>query len=166
MIRHPRPTRAEVSDVANAIMDGSDAVMLSGETASGQHPHAAVTMMGRIIEATERDARRDTRDVAARWKIPHQPGIDDAISAAANAIAETLPMRAIVAFTVSGRTARLLARLRPTVPIYAFTPSRQTYQRLSLVHGVVPILSAMFDRLSDLILSPSRACKTPRISMH
>ena len=150
MIRHPRPTRAEVSAVANAIMDGSDAVMLSGETASGHHPHAAVAMMGRIIEATERESRRDTRDVAARWKIPHQPDIDDAISAAASAIADTLPMRAIVAFTVSGRTARLLARLRPTVPIYALTPSRQTYQRLSLVHGVTPIQGTMISRLSDL----------------
>jgi pyruvate kinase len=150
MIRNPRPTRAEASDVANAIIDGTDAVMLSGETASGKFPLEALQMMVRIADSAEESGRHGDHSVDVRWKIIRQPSIDDAISAAACAVVTALPVRAIVAFTMSGHTARLVSRQRPRVPILAFTPSEETYRRLSLVWGVTPILGEVFERLDDL----------------
>jgi pyruvate kinase len=123
MIRNPRPTRAEASDVANAIIDGTDAVMLSGETATGLYPVEAVQTMVRIAEVAEASGRHG--DIhAVPPKSTTRPGsVGSAISAAACAIVQTVPVRAIIAFTISGNTARLVARLRPTVPILALTPS-------------------------------------------
>lgn len=150
MIRNPRPTRAEASDVANAIIDGTDAVMLSGETATGSFPIEAVHMMSRIAEVTEASGRHGDHGPESVWRFHEQPTVAAAMSSAVNAIVRTLPVTAIVAFTMSGSTARLMARQRPRTPIFAFTPSDEVFRRLSLVWGVTPILSPYVDRLDDL----------------
>ena len=150
MIRNPRPTRAEASDVANAIIDGTDAVMLSGETAAGQFPVESIQMMARIAEAAEASGRHgDLHSMAAPPNMQAN-NVANAISAAACAIVQTLPVRAVVAFTMSGSTARLVAHLRPTVPILAFTPNEIVCRRLNLVWGVTPIMCDYVDRLDDL----------------
>jgi pyruvate kinase len=150
MIRNPRPTRAEASDVANAIIDGTDAVMLSGETASGLFPIESVQMMARIAEVAEASGRHgDIHQIANTSNIALST-VANAISAAACAIVHALPVRAIIAFTMSGNSARLVAHLRPIVPILAFTPSESVYHRLNLVWGVTPIISDYVDRLDDL----------------
>ncbi len=141
MIDEPRPTRAEVSDVANAILDGSDAVMLSGETAIGRYPVEAVRMMARIAEATERSGHHATRSSPA-WSFSEIESLPEAVGGAVCAISQALPVVAIWIFTLSGSTARLVAHQRPTVPILAFTPNEATYNRLSLHWGVTPIKSS------------------------
>jgi pyruvate kinase len=150
MIRNPRPTRAEASDVANAIIDGTDAVMLSGETATGLFPIESVRMMARIAEVAEASGRHGDLHMAADLRIARPKSVAQAISAAACAIVQTLPVRAIVAFTMSGSSARLVAHLRPVAPILAFTPSETVYNQLNLVWGVTPIMSSYVDRLDDL----------------
>ena len=150
MIRNPRPTRAEASDVANAIIDGTDAVMLSGETAAGMFPVESVRMMARIAEAAEASGRHGDRTDLPRAPLPQAPSMANAISAAACAIVQALPVRAIVAFSMSGSTARLVAHLRPTVPILAFTPSEAVYHRMSMVWGITPILSDYVEHLEAL----------------
>ncbi|HEU5087622.1 MAG TPA: pyruvate kinase [Roseiflexaceae bacterium] len=150
MIRNPRPTRAEASDVANAIIDGTDAVMLSGETATGAFPVGAVQMMAKIAEAAEASGRHGDHSASTPWQVARQPDLATAMSSAACAIVRILPVRGIVAFTQSGRTAQLVSRERPEVPIYAFTPDEQVYRRLALVWGVVPMMMEYVDRLSDL----------------
>jgi pyruvate kinase len=150
MIRNPRPTRAEASDVANAIIDGTDAVMLSGETASGLFPIESVQMMARIADAAEASGRHGDIHAIAAPAGTRATSVANAISAAACAIVQTLPVGAIVAFTMSGSTARLVAHLRPTVPILAFTPSEVVYHRLNLVWGVTPIMCDYVARLDEL----------------
>ncbi len=150
MIRNPRPTRAEASDVANAIIDGTDAVMLSGETATGAYPVEAVRMMARIAEAAEASGRHGDHSHEIIWRFQEQPTVAAAISSAVHAIVQTLPVTAIVAFTRSGSTARLMARQRPTTPIFAFTPSEAVYRRLSLVWGITPVISPYVSRLDEL----------------
>jgi pyruvate kinase len=137
MIRNPRPTRAEASDVANAIFDGSDAVMLSGETATGKYPVRAVETMDRIIRAAEQAPRH--------W---HDPPADMALQHSANAVARATvasarvldDIKAIVVYTGSGGTARLIAEYRPEIPIYAFTPDRNTRHGLALNWGITPFV--------------------------
>jgi pyruvate kinase len=133
MIRNPRPTRAEASDVANAIIDGTDAVMLSGESAVGEFPVEAVKMLARIAT-----------DVEPEIQFVNYPPceIDEthAISEALNVIDKTLSLHCIIALTESGYTAKLAAAERPSVPVVAFTPNPQVYHRLNLVWGVRPIL--------------------------
>jgi pyruvate kinase len=162
MIRNPRPTRAEASDVANAIIDGTDAVMLSGETATGSFPIESVEMMVRIAEVAEASGRHGDHSSTQAWqKVARQPSMADAISSAACAIVSALPTKGIVAFTMSGGTARMMSRLRPEVRIFAFTPSDEVYQRLSLVWGVTPLKCEYVDRLDDLgdmVNSELRAC--------
>jgi len=135
MVEHPRPTRAEASDVANAILDGSDAVMLSGETATGKYPVESVLMMKQIAEIMERafpyEQWRDRR-VAA-----HANGsVTEAISGASCSIAEEIGAAAIVSTTLSGWTAQQISRFRPRSPILAVSPSAHTQRRLALVWGV------------------------------
>lgn len=137
MITHPRPTRAEASDVANAIFDGTDAVMLSGETAVGAYPVEAVTMMAAIAEEAEAHL--------ARWGSPMlYRGMtqDDALAIvrAVRELAEERGVRAICAFTRTGRTARLMSKERPQAPILAFTPFESVRRYLALAWGVVPCL--------------------------
>jgi len=137
MIHNPRPTRAEASDVANAILDGTDAVMLSGETASGKYPVQAVQMMNAIVCQAEANM--------ARWG--HWQGLDASLisyddtffmTQAARELAHDRNVAAIAVFTKSGRTALLMSKARPGVPILAFTPEIGTYQRLNLYWGVCP----------------------------
>ncbi|MEM6273705.1 MAG: pyruvate kinase [Myxococcota bacterium] len=134
MTEHPRPTRAEASDVANAVLDGTDAVMLSQETAIGQYPTASVEMMARIIIATERGG--------ASQDVQRQPrGLDTTAKAvvdAAATIASTMHSGAIVAMTQSGQTAVLASQRRARTPIFAFTPKPRTRNLLSVVWGVDP----------------------------
>jgi pyruvate kinase len=132
MISHPRPTRAETSDVANAILDGTDAVMLSGETASGQFPVAAVKTMVKIALDVERSGLKR----AALQSESHSGSISEAVALAACHSAATLKAKAIVAFTQSGSTARLISKYRPPIQILAFTPFPEIQRRLSLSWGV------------------------------
>jgi pyruvate kinase len=133
MIHNPRPTRAEASDVANAIMDGTDAVMLSGESAVGDYPLEAVKMLARI--ATEVEPAVQFTNYP-----PKRTDDADAISEALHAIDDTIDLQCIVAFTETGYTAQLASEERPKVPIVAYTPEPKVYHRLSLNWGVRPVL--------------------------
>jgi pyruvate kinase len=152
MIANPRPTRAEASDVANAIFDGTDAVMLSGETATGQFPVEAVSMMARIAAATEASPRyREQLEAAHRLR--HHDHMDNssmAIAHAARTIAASTDVAAIVAFTQSGYTARLVSKDRPPVPIFALTPEEEVSRRVGLYWGVTPIMCMHLDHLNEL----------------
>jgi len=138
MIESPVPTRAEVSDVANAIYDGTDAVMLSGETSTGKHPVEAAVMMDRIAAQAEQSIRRQGfKDLPRRRFTTHAEIVADcAYHAARNAEAA-----AIVVFTSSGSSARLVARFRPPVPIFAFTPSEAVARQLNIVFGIRPVVA-------------------------
>jgi pyruvate kinase len=142
MVRNPRPTRAEASDVANAILDGTDAVMLSAETAMGDHPVAAVRAMERII--CEIEGSGATMGRARRRQQPSESGdpttVDDAIAYASTAAAEMLDVPAIVCFTSSGFTARKIAANRPSMPIVGLSTEEATVRCLALVWGVAPLL--------------------------
>jgi pyruvate kinase len=152
MVEHPRPTRAEASDVANAILDGSDAVMLSQETAAGRYPVEAVRMMCQINETTERDFPYDVWRSKRREAYRTGATVSEAISAASCLIAEEVGATAIVSTTMSGYTARQIARHRPITPILAVTPSPQTQRRLSLVWGVeCLVVEAVFNSTSDML---------------
>jgi pyruvate kinase len=136
MIENPRPTRAEASDVANAIFDGTDAVMLSAETASGQYPREAVAMMARIVvEAESNMAEYKQR----RRRDRHALSIAETICESIAHAAEDLPMGAIAVFTETGNTARMISKYRPHAPIYAFTPNAKVAQRTNLYWGVHPM---------------------------
>ena len=138
MITHPRPTRAEASDVANAILDGTDAVMLSAETAAGQYPRLAVEAMNRIIseiESTPQTWRRDERRQADR-----AVSTEFAIAAAGAAAVSMLNAPALIVFTKSGFSARVVASHRPAVPILTLTDIPRTFRQLALVWGVIPEL--------------------------
>jgi pyruvate kinase len=134
MVNNPRPTRAEASDVANAILDGTDAVMLSAETSVGQYPLEAVRMMGLIAEEAEASGRACSAAKHGRREYP------EAIAHAACTIAGDLELKAICAFTQSGYTARLVSKERPSVPILAFTHDRRIYNLVALYWGVSPLL--------------------------
>ena len=157
MIENPRPTRAEASDVANAILDGTDAVMLSGESAVGKFPVETVETMARIALYTEehgassirrRDARRSDHP-----RGPQAPGtpITRSLTRVACSVAEELDCKLILAFTESGITARLLAMHRPRVPVVAVTPSEQVYRQLALCWGVVPVRADLSGSTDDLL---------------
>lgn len=153
MIQNPRPTRAEASDVANAIFDGTDAVMLSGETAVGKFAVEAIQMMHRIATTTETSERYRTQvDLFYTMtnRLKHDGDSSMAISHAARTIANTVDVAAIVAFTQSGYTARLVSKDRPPVPIFALTPDAHVARRMALYWGVTPLLCPSIDRLDDL----------------
>ena len=157
MITSPVPTRAEVSDVATAVYDGVDAVMLSAESASGAYPIEAVTMMDRILLSTERDPlQRVTMDaVHSRRKNDAR----DAISAAIRTVTETLPVAATVAYTSSGATTLRVAHERPRAPILSMTPVAAAARRLSLVWGVHSIQAADVDSTEEIVLHATLAAK-------
>lgn len=138
MIVSPTPTRAEVSDVATAVFEGADAVMLSAESAAGKYVVEAVETMNKIIEAVEKDPNYPV--LLAGQRSPPEATGADAIAAAARSVAETLDLKAIVAWTASGATALRIARERPYTPILALTPSTNTARRLALVWGVHAIV--------------------------
>ncbi|GEN10549.1 pyruvate kinase [Myxococcus fulvus] len=132
MVVNPRPTRAEVSDVANAILDGADAVMLSGETAAGRYPTEAAATMARIVEETERGVTRHQH----HSPFERSEDLGTGVAAAAVAAASQLNIGTIVAYTESGHTARLISEFRPNARIIALTPSETTVNRMSLYWGV------------------------------
>lgn len=133
MQKNPRPTRAEASDVANAIFDGSDALMLSGETAAGMYPLESVEMMDRIIREAEWAV-----DEPLRPARPAELHIGEAIAEAICHAAEELHMRVVAVFTETGLSARLVSKYRPRAPIVAFSPNPETRRRMSLLWGVLP----------------------------
>jgi pyruvate kinase len=138
MITSPVPTRAEVSDVGTAVFEGADCVMLSAESAAGQFPFEAVSTMNRIAEEIEADPNYGVIIAGQRGEPEHTGA--DAIAAAARQIAETIDLKAIVGWTISGSTALRIARERPATPILVMTPKLQTARRLALVWGVHPVL--------------------------
>ena len=149
MIAAPAPTRAEVSDVATAVFEGADAIMLSAESASGKYPVEAVTMMNRIAEEVEQDpAYRSI--IAAQRSAPERTGAD-AVAIAARDMAETLDLKAIVAWTASGATALRIARERPRAPILALTPNRDTARRLTAVWGVESAVTKDANDVNDMV---------------
>ncbi|MEX2160626.1 MAG: pyruvate kinase [Anaerolineales bacterium] len=149
MILNPRPTRAEASDVANAIFDGTDAVMLSGETAVGKYPVETVAMMDAIVREAESHIKQ-----WGHWKGTSSAAMrDDAVSItrAARELAQDVNVAAIAVFTSSGRTARLMSKAFPRVPIFGLTPEPRTYNRMSLYWGVYPILADLSDNMDDML---------------
>jgi len=134
MVENPRPTRAEASDVANAIFDGTDAVMLSAETASGKYPCEAVAMMAKIVVEAEQNA-----PIPPRRRERHALSVAETICQSVAQAAEDLPMGAIAVFTETGNTARLISKYRPRAPIYAFSHSRLVTDRVNLFWGVQPV---------------------------
>jgi pyruvate kinase len=138
MIENPRPTRAEASDAANAVLDGADALMLSGETSVGAHPIEAVEMMARIIESTEEHGLERIAPLGTR---PHTMG--GAVSAAAVEIGELLGVKYLITFSQSGDTAKRMSRIRPRIPMLAFTPEQHTRSRLALAWGIETFLVPM-----------------------
>ncbi|HEX9016222.1 MAG TPA: pyruvate kinase [Chloroflexota bacterium] len=149
MIRNPRPTRAEVNDVANAILDGTDATMLSGETAAGLYPVEAVATMARIAETT--DAALPYASLVRETSATPPRNTADAIGQAACEMSFELGARAIVAFTESGYTARTVAKHRPPCRLVAATPSETTLRRLALIWGVEPFLAPESESTEDML---------------
>jgi len=169
MVHAPRPTRAEASDVANAILDGTDAVMLSAETAMGDYPVEAVRAMDRIIRAMEPQAlAREERRLAARDEV----SVEGAIALGTTAVARMLKTPLIVTLTQGGFTARKVAALRAQMPILAVTTQIATFHQLALVWGVTPVLvdrvpgyDAMLEVVRDLILKRGYAARGDHIVM-
>jgi pyruvate kinase len=149
MIVNPQPTRAEASDVANAVFDGSDAVMLSGETAVGAYPVETIQLMGKILLEAERHLEE-----YGRWKgypsgVPKDP--PTALAHAAAELAKDRKVAAIAVFTQLGRSARLMSKARPHAPILAFTPNPETYLRLAMYWGVIPALVPPADTVEGMV---------------
>ncbi|MGH6780309.1 MAG: pyruvate kinase, partial [Bradyrhizobium sp.] len=168
MVAAPTPTRAEASDVATAIYDGADAVMLSAESASGQYPREAVAMMSRIIASTER--HKMYRSIINASEPGEEETAPHAVAAAAAGLAESIGAAAVVAFTSSGTTAVRIARRRPKVPILAVTPDQRVSRELCLLWGAHSVLSEdihsyeeMVDRATQTALSEGFAQATDSI---
>ena len=169
MIQNPMPTRAEVSDVANAVMDGTDAVMLSAETATGRYPIKAVQAMAQVIEGAEKYQLTHTRS-RHRIKEGQFQGTEEAIAMAVMYTANHMKVRAIVALTESGATPLWMSRIRSDIPVYAFTRHEATRRRVTLYRGVYPVIfdvtgpdnsteslyRALFTRLLELQLVKKR----------
>ncbi|MBN1680402.1 MAG: pyruvate kinase [Anaerolineae bacterium] len=157
MIENPRPTRAESTDVANAIFDGTDAVMLSGETAIGKYPLQSVEMMVRIARIAEQymkehdELHPERRVLRVLKEVETNRTIPAAISHVTAQIAQMLDAKLIIAGTWSGYTARRVARVRPDTPIMAATPNRKTFNRLALVWGVTPVLVNEYQTIDEMI---------------
>ncbi|QUJ78046.1 pyruvate kinase [Sulfitobacter albidus] len=157
MIESPMPTRAEVSDVATAIYEGADAVMLSAESAAGSYPLEAVSTMDSVAREVEVDPTYT--QIIESSRTPARSSIADAIVSAAREIAETTDVKAICCFTQSGTTALLIARERPRVPIIALTPLEGTARRLALSWGVNCVQTGALDRFKKAVVSAARAAR-------
>ena len=153
MMRNPRPTRAEVTDVANAIYDGTDAIMLSGETAAGKYPVEAVKTMATIAKRAE-ETMRNKRD-----KINKSKNVTDAISYATCTTAMDLEARAILSSTASGHTARMVSKFRPDCPIVATTSHESVRRQLSLTWGVLPVMREKSTNTDQVIINSIEAAK-------
>jgi len=150
MTSNPAPTRAEITDVANAVFDGTSAVMLSGESAMGKYPVETVKAMSRIIMQAELDLRDVDPDKGLEFVSDHED-VSNAIGHAACTTARDIKSSAIVAVTMSGYTAQMMAKYRPEVPVVAVTPDRKTYHQQALVFGVCPLLTDIADELEEII---------------
>jgi pyruvate kinase len=164
MISSPSPTRAEASDVATAVFDGADAVMLSAETAAGQYPFEAVNIMDRIVERVERDPGWRTFIDASRTE--PEKSTAGAIAAAARQVAHTIKAAAICAFTASGSTALRAARERPEAPVLGVTPSIATARRLSLAWGVHAVVMPDTHSMSETVQKAMRAALAEGLAAH
>jgi pyruvate kinase len=152
MVDNPRPTRAEASDAANAVLDGADAIMLSGETSVGAYPIRAVQTMAKIIESTEEHGLERIRPLGTR---PHTMG--GAVSAAAVEIGDLLGAKFLITFTQSGDTAKRMSRIRPRIPMLAFTPEQHTRSRLALAWGIETYLVPMARHTDQMALQVDRS---------
>src|SRR3984893_3925833 len=150
MTENPRPTRAEASDVANAIFDGTDVVMLSGETASGRYPREAVAMMARIVLEAEASIAQ-LPPPARRRREDHRYSVAETICESIAHAAEDLPMRAIAVFTESGNTARMLSKHRPKVRIYAFSRKPEVCNRMNTLWGVHPVHKDQWESAEEML---------------
>jgi pyruvate kinase len=149
MVENPRPTRAEVTDVANAILDGTDALMLSEESAVGEYPVESVSMMAKIAEDAESGIPYEIW--ARRVETKAEKSIPEAVALAACKLAESINAACIITFTQSGSTAQLVSKYRPQRPILAATPLERTFRRLALNWGVVPLLCESSDNTDEMI---------------
>lgn len=156
MIYNPRPTRAEISDVANAVYDGTSAIMLSGETAAGEYPVLAVETMDRIAASTEQNIHYKKRFLNREFKIKNTV---DAISHATCGMAIDIDAKAIVVCSLSGMTARMVSRFRPHVPIIGITTDEKTWRELALSWGVVPTLCESYTSTDVLFYTAARRTK-------
>jgi pyruvate kinase len=156
MMVHPRPTRAEASDVANAILDGTDGIMLSGETAAGRFPVESVSTMARIARYTEGHYpfRSPARVTGGKGSM-----VARSLARVASTVAEELDCKLIVAFTESGSTARLVSSYRPRAPIAAITYNEDTYRRLALWWGVIPVRSSFAPTTDEMIVQGEELLK-------
>lgn len=161
MVSNPRPTRAEASDVANAILDGTDAVMLSQETASGAYPVDSIRMMKQISEITEKAFPYQDWRIKRQQSTANLYSATEAISAASCAVAEALNASAIVSTTMSGHTAQMIARHRPSTPIVAVSPLEKTQRRLALVWGVECIYVEGYYSDTDAMLNQTISAINP-----
>ncbi len=153
MIYNPRPTRAEISDVANAVYDGTSAIMLSGETAAGNYPVEAVEAMAKIAETTENNIHYDKRFRNAEFHIKN--GVD-AISHSTCGMAIDIDAKTIVACSLSGMTARMVSRFRSPVPIIGLTTNENTWRKLALTWGVIPVMCEKFTSTDVLFYTAKR----------
>jgi pyruvate kinase len=153
MIRNPRPTRAEASDVANAIFDGTDAVMLSGETAAGRHPVEAVRTMARIIEVAEAARERVRAIEPETGQI-----VGRVVAQAATRMAEDVDAVAILVFSLSGASVQLVSKFRPSIPIVGLTPDDRALQRFGLMWGTTGAIVPTEDRSLDLMRAAEAVC--------
>jgi pyruvate kinase len=155
MIRNPRPTRAEASDVANAIFDGTDAVMLSGETAAGRYPVQAVQTMARIIEVAESSSERITRSAEMATERLDVPRV---VAKAAQQVAYDVGAKAILVFSLSGSSVQLVSKRRPSVPIVGLTTSVVAQRRTALMWGTESAVVPEKDHTADLVLAAEEVC--------
>ena len=162
MIRNPRPTRAEVTDVANAIYDGTDAVMLSGETANGKYPIQALKMMAKIAKETEQhldhEAYRARRALELKEK-----NVSNEVGYCAVETADNLNAKVIIAPSISGFTTRMLSKWRPTAPIIGLSPNNKTLRQMKLYWGVTPIDARRALSTTELIYSSIDKVKEKKI---
>ena len=159
MIRNPRPTRAEVTDIANAVLDGTDAVMLSGETAVGAYPFAAVEMMAKIAQSAESYINYE-RVLVEKHELHGRESVTDAIGEAVATIALDQKAAAIICSTASGGTARIVSKFKPRAPILAATASAEAQRAMMLYWGVIPLLGPPVDNTDSMIAQAIQAAQT------
>lgn len=165
MINNMTPTRAEVSDIANAILDGTDAIMLSSETSIGKYPLRAVAVMDEVAKNTEKFLLDyDSIELEWIWNYYISENIEDAISHAVYNLSRDINAKLIITATSTGKTAINIARLRPSVPIMAATPNLSTYYRLSLVWGVIPVMINQTLSTDEMIIEVMRKAKETNLA--
>jgi pyruvate kinase len=157
MINNVRPTRAEISDVANAVYDGTSAIMLSGETAAGKHPVLTVSTMARIAETTEQNINYAKRFDNEDFRIKNT---NDAISHATCGMAIDIGAKAIAVCTLSGMTARMVSRFRPPMDIIGVTTSEKTWRKLALSWGITPVMCEKFNSTDVLFYTAKNLARS------